>query len=385
MIARQLALEIVSRSKEFRLQYAVENLLASGHRALLEQAITDARASGDLSVEAIKKFMDTRLDQLRQKPLVRYDVVIPLSFNLFYVGPDMISKNVNVNIGGNEIILGPLGRLAPQSLSETAKSGSKRSHLDPMIAALSVKVQARDSYFAAQKAWPHANVLASMIEFCHSWRQMMKFPPMPMGGVRLQNCAIVVDNQKLVDTYGRLESIEDTPLGLGLRFKEVWSEVEQLESRLRESEKVGPRPVASTILEALQIYGAAVNELDPNFAVLRFWIGLEKMMGIGQDIRESHVSSRLKSAFRNKPQIWDYEIERLQEQRNKMVHRGVMQATPEDAYFAKLLYGLTLGLLLEYSSKYSKVESITASFDLGNRDGDTLSEVRAAVEHLLGT
>jgi hypothetical protein len=30
--------------------------------------------------------------------------------------------------------------------------------------------------------------------------------------------------------------------------------------------------------------------------------------------------------------VWDDKIERLEEQRNKMVHRGVMEATPEDAY-----------------------------------------------------
>jgi hypothetical protein len=224
-----------------------------------------------------------------------------------------------------------------------------------------------------------------MIEFCYSLNQMMKFPPMPLGGVRLQNCGIVLENKNLVDVYGRLESVEASPIGLDLAFDKIWCEVKSLERRIHKVERVAPNQVVDATLEALRIYGAATNEMDPNFVVLRFWIGLEKMIGLGQDIREADVSAKLKSAFRNKPTVWDLEIDRLLERRNKMVHRAIMEATAEDAYFAKILYGFTLGLLLEYGSRFSRVESIRASFELGNRDSDTLAEVGAAVERLLRT
>lgn len=383
MIARQLALEMLSRSKEFRLISELENLSATGHRAVMEQAIGEAKARGDVNVETVKSLLDVKVKEIRGKPSISYDVVIPLSFNLFAV--PWLPNDLRVSVQGNEIALGYLGNLAPESLSKIPTFLGKPSSSAATIAAASLRIQARDPYFAVQHAWPHANTLASMMEFCLSWQRPMKFPPMPIGGVRPQNCAVVNENKKLVDTYGTLDLVEDAPLGLGLQFSKIWGEVKALESRLRQSGKVAPKNVMSIIIEALRIYGAAANELDPNFAVLRLWIGLEKMMGLGQDMRAGDVGSRLKTAFRHKPEVWDDEIERLEEQRNRMVHRGVMEATPEDAYFAKILYGFTVGLLLEYSSKFSQVESIVTSLNLGNREPDTLSEVRAAVDHLLLT
>jgi hypothetical protein len=383
MIGRQLALEMLSRSKEFRVLSELETLSATGHRAIIEKVIGEAKALGDVSVRTIRKLLDAKIEEIRGKPSMLYDVVIPLSFNLFTVA--WLPNDLRVNVQNNEIALGYLGNLAPESLSKIPTFLSKPSSSAAMIAAASLRIRARDPYFAVQQAWPLANTLASMIEFCLSWQRPMKFPPMPMGGVRPQNCAVVNENKKLVDTFGMLDLVEDAPLGLGLQFGKIWGEVKALESRLRESSNMAPKLVMSIIIEALQIYGAAANELDPNFAVLRLWIGLEKMMGLGHDMRAGDVGSRLKTAFRHKPEVWDDEIERLEEQRNKMVHRGVMEATPEDAYFAKILYGFSLGLLLEYGSKFSQVESIVTSLNLGDKEPDTLSEVRAAVDRLLLT
>ena len=85
MITRQLALEMLSRSKEFRLLSELENLSASGHRAIMEQAITQAKSLGDVNVGTVKDLLQAKVKEIRGRPSISYDVVIPLSFNLFAV------------------------------------------------------------------------------------------------------------------------------------------------------------------------------------------------------------------------------------------------------------------------------------------------------------
>jgi hypothetical protein len=143
--------------------------------------------------------------------------------------------------------------------------------------------------------------------------------------------------------------------------------------------------VAGTLLKAIEIYHEATTENNPNFAVLKFWIGLEGMMRLGEDRPVRDVARRLQTAFRMKPTIWDLGVRRLFEKRNQIVHRGVMDADLQDVYFAKTLYEHTLWLLLGYGKEYKTVEAITTLYEMGNKDRDALGELRRAVEHLFTT
>jgi hypothetical protein len=141
----------------------------------------------------------------------------------------------------------------------------------------------------------------------------------------------------------------------------------------------------AAVFTAIVIYHDAAIEAGSSFAVLRFWFGLEIMMRLGEDLPVIGAARRLKTAFRKKPAIWDVGVKRLLEKRNKIVHHGVMNTEPQDPYFAKVLYEFTLGLLLAYRKEYSHTEAIASLLDMGNRDSETLGEVKRAVDHLYTT
>jgi len=106
---------------------------------------------------------------------------------------------------------------------------------------------------------------------------------------------------------------------------------------------------------------------------------------LGKDINEKTTADRLKTAFRKKPEIWDIEVKRLKDTRNKMVHRGLLEATVEETYFAKVLYEFTLGLLLKYGTEYKDENTMKTLLELAGEDPTTLSEVKRAIDYLLQT
>jgi hypothetical protein len=381
MIGRELAIEMLS--EELRVSAALADLSASGHQRVLNEAIKEAKASSDLSIAAVESLLKQKLAEVRQKPCEVYGVVIPLSFNLFHVVQFEGTKELRVVVQGTEIVVGPIAALAPASLQNISTlPSSKQSPILGLVAAASLKVKARDPFFAALKAWAPANTLAAMIQICCTSRVDFKWPAMPIGGIALQRCAIVLQHEQHVGRFGTLEPVEEAPDGLGLQFDSIWNQVKKLESRLIECENASPRELMASIYKALEMYAEAANDSDPNLAVMKFWIGLENMMRAGQDLDVRTVARRLRTAFRRKPEIWDDEVRRLLQKRNELVHRGLMECTVQDAYFAKMLLELTLFMLLGYGRKGFGIDAIRTLLDFGNASPQALGEVKSGMEYL---
>jgi hypothetical protein len=384
MIGRILAVEILSQ--EFDVESRLGAIFASGHHGVIENAVSKAKASGSVRLDSVRKLIDNEIEQVRQKPITDYTVVIPLSFNLFSA-ISLSNQLMELTVQGCEIIFGTFGGLIPQGTMKqlATEPMGKQSAVAPFVAAFSIKTSARDPYFAFVRAWAPADIAASMLEFCLSGGAGVKFPPMPIGSVRLQNCAVVCHGDAVEEIMGRLELVENIPPQLTLTFDKAWKNFKELEARLQAVETNAVEPVKAAVYKALELYGAAVNEPDPNFATLKLWIAMERLVGLGQDINVRTVKSRLTTAFRNKPAIWDTEVKRLLDKRNKLVHRGQFEATFSDAYFAKLVFELTLGLVLKYGPEYSEDKALQALLELGNKDNSALEEVRNAIDYLAKT
>ena len=69
MIARQLAFEMLSESKELDLSSRLQVLASSGHRAILERSISAAKASGGVNLSTIKLHVDDELKNIHKKPV----------------------------------------------------------------------------------------------------------------------------------------------------------------------------------------------------------------------------------------------------------------------------------------------------------------------------
>lgn len=380
MIVRGFVGEMLS--SEFQVGPRLKDIFAGGSEAILDQAVQDAKASNDLSVEAIKASLDKRIGEVGQRYRTLYTVVIPLSINLFRM--HLFSKmDLTIVLQREKIEFGDLFGLAPEGLAALESKSAHQPNSLGTIAAIALDVRARDPEFAMDKALSTATVFAGMMSFCLSGQTLMQFPPMPIGSIQLQKCVILMENGKLVKTYGDLEHVEEGPFPLALRFEDLWRNVKELEHRLDECERKAPKSVMSSIFKALELYGEAASDLDPNFSFLKFWIGLENMMKLGEDLPARAVARRLKTAFRSEPEIWRIGISRLLYKRNRLVHRGLMDVTPQEVYFSKLLYVFTLRLFLEYGREYSRVEPIATLIDMRSIDDEALQEVKLAIDSML--
>jgi hypothetical protein len=381
MIGRILALEILSQ--ELDVESRLATIFSSGHLQIIENAVKGANIAGTLTVDAVRKIVDAEIDQMHKKAGVDYVVIIPLSFNLSGIS-SMKNQVLKLKAQGYEITFGSLEELIPKGTIEQLGTNplGAESPLRSSIAAFSIGVKTRDAYFASVRAWTPANIAASMLELCLSGGIGVKFPSMPFGYVRLQNCAIVCKGGALEEALGQLELVEDTPSGLTMSFENKWNDLKDLEKRLQDIESKATQPIKSAAYKSIELYGAAANELDPNFALLKLWIALELLVGLGQTTNVRAAANRLITVFRHKPAVWDMEVKRLLDKRNKIVHQGQLEATITDVHFARLLFAFTFGLLLKYGTEYSEEKALQALLDLGNKDSSAIQQVEKAVHSL---
>ena len=373
-------------AEQFKLKPRLSNLFADGHVGIIERAVRKASELGNISTESVLEQIDVEVDKVHQLQRHQYRVVFPFTFDFFRV-PFPTGLDMRATIRGTEIKLGRLGDFAVGSLDDLMSDSTMQSKGDPlvpMIGVMALEIRARDSFFAVQRAYSFVDTLVSLLQLSASHATTFKMPPLPIGSIRLQNCAFVFEGGKLVEKYGNLQLSSEPPLEISLKFAETWAMLKQYESMLQELGNVASAVVTDAVFNTISIYHNAILEADASFAVLKFWIGLEIMMRLGQDLPVKGIATRLKTAFRKKPAVWDVGVRRLLETRNRIMHYGEMNAVPQDVYFAKILYEFTLGLLLKYGREYC-VEPISSLFDMGNQDPETLEEVKRAIEHLYTT
>ncbi len=123
------------------------------------------------------------------------------------------------------------------------------------------------------------------------------------------------------------------------------------------------------ILKAMNSYYLGMREKRVEYSFLNFWIALEIICLKSKNIRHAEIIERLKSIFVKVLPLFDYEIERLRDLRNDLIHNaGYDNITQQDRNLLKACAESMIIFFIRDLSKYKEDEINSIFYFLKKND-----------------
>jgi hypothetical protein len=378
-------LDISSYSREF------DSLRSSKGVQKTRLVLRNLMQKGQSSPDSFRTLMDEQINALKKDRAQKFTVAFPLSFGFptlkqsetwpIRTTRESQAREVRL-LDPAEFYSDYIQRL---NRSERDKIGLTQDVEGQVIGSqiLDMKVCmvesfARDAYFAFQDAWRVARLWASIVIFLEASRIIMRFPMPPLAGMRIPEFGMVFDDKR---------DYVDLPTGSFPILSEqapLARDPNQLRKSFDFIASLPPLKILDVIHQAFVAYAEAVSEPDPNYAFLKFWLGLELMGRLRPGhIAEDKIIARITSTFPDKPPTFESRLKSVLDKRNRLLHQGDFEIVGlHDLLFAKSLYQSLLKTLVCLCREGHDIGWIETLWTHADKSPEELSEAASALEYL---
>lgn len=241
-----------------------------------------------------------------------------------------------------------------------------------------VSIWSRNREYAQKKATRYVELMLFFISYSKTFRKTSFVPfgiPKPLTELKLNHIFVFED-----DVYSAHYYFEDTSKVTKYYDLED-NDFENLNTMISQFNKADVK-IKEIIHDSMEQYHIGLKENSSSRSFLGFWTTLEILTLKNKDLSHFKVKERLKSVIKMNS-IHEYQIERLYNLRNKLVHTG---KDSEISQFDRNLMKSYIEVLFQYFmfnfSKYSYSE-IGTIYDLLQKDISYLEKNKNLIDEVI--